>query len=461
MNTTYGTASPTPTSFTVSGSNLTGAPGNLSVAPPSGYEVSLSSGSGYTTSLSVPYATGTLSSTTVFVRLAATTGFGTYSGNISVSGGGLASPETIATVASSVAKKALTIGSPTIADKPYDAATTAGAVTVGSLSGFVGAETVTATGVADAYSSANVGTYPGTVVTYTLANGTNGGLAANYSLAAGSATGTIVKANQTITFTLSSPLARNASPVTLSATASSGLTVSTFGSSNPAVASVSGSTLTPHQGGGPITITADQAGDSNYNPAPQASQPLVVTGYTAVADAVTRPSNSAGINIPIASLLANDGSVGSGGAVTPPGTSITSVTSGTGNTVAIVGAFVQFIPTTPGDSANLTFTYVSTDGTDSATATVTVSTVAAGTFTLDLVRVVTPAVFASGNTSITLEFAGVPNQTYQIQYSTDLTNWSAFSSVSTGAGSTFNATFTAAGDFATAWNTQMFFRAIR
>ena len=107
VNTTYGTASATPTSFTVSGSDLTGAPGNLTVTPPSGYEVSLSSGSGYATSLSVPYTGSTLTNTTVYLRLAATTavngGVG-YTGDISVSGGGVASPATIATVSSTVSK---------------------------------------------------------------------------------------------------------------------------------------------------------------------------------------------------------------------------------------------------------------------------------------------------------------------------------------------------------------------
>ena len=106
VNTTYGTASATPTSFHVSGSALTG---NLTVAPPSGYEVSLSSGSDYTTSLSIT-ASGTLSSTQVFVRLAATAGVAgsPYSGTITVSGGG-ASSQTIATASSTVAKADATV----------------------------------------------------------------------------------------------------------------------------------------------------------------------------------------------------------------------------------------------------------------------------------------------------------------------------------------------------------------
>ena len=115
VNTTYGMASATPTSFRVSGSGLTS---NLTVTPPAGYEVSLSSGSGYTTSLSIP-ASGTLASTQVYVRLAATTvvngGVG-YTGNITVSGGG-ASSKTIATASSTVAK-----ATPTVVVTPYSVA---------------------------------------------------------------------------------------------------------------------------------------------------------------------------------------------------------------------------------------------------------------------------------------------------------------------------------------------------
>ncbi|MFD0779421.1 YDG domain-containing protein [Flavobacterium myungsuense] len=59
------------------------------------------------------------------------------------------------------------------------------------LSGFIGTQTVIATGIAANYNSTNVGSYSGVVVTYTLANGLNGGLATNYSLANGSATGVI------------------------------------------------------------------------------------------------------------------------------------------------------------------------------------------------------------------------------------------------------------------------------
>ena len=79
-------------------------------------------------------------------------------------------------------QKALTIAAPAIANKVYNANAASGALTVGTLSGFVGSETVTASGAAADLSSANAGSYTSTV-SYSLADGTNSGLAANYSLA--------------------------------------------------------------------------------------------------------------------------------------------------------------------------------------------------------------------------------------------------------------------------------------
>ena len=79
-----------------------------------------------------------------------------------------------------ITPKTLSVAGSTVADRIYDG-TTAIASTAGTLFGFVGTETVTATSVATA-SSKNVGTQTATLV-YTLANGRNGGLAGNYSLA--------------------------------------------------------------------------------------------------------------------------------------------------------------------------------------------------------------------------------------------------------------------------------------
>jgi hypothetical protein len=106
-STTFGTPSAPPTSFTLSGSNL--ATG-VTVVPPAGFEVSAvntNSFAGQGNSIVVGSA-GTVSNTTVFVRLAADTDVGTYSGNIVCSSVG-ASDATVATVSSTVAAKPITV----------------------------------------------------------------------------------------------------------------------------------------------------------------------------------------------------------------------------------------------------------------------------------------------------------------------------------------------------------------
>jgi photosystem II stability/assembly factor-like uncharacterized protein len=78
----------------------------------------------------------------------------------------------------------------------------------------------------------------------------------------------IAKANQTITFGALPDKTFNDAPFDLTATASSGDPVSY---TTAGQCSVSGNTVTI-TGGGSCTITASQAGDSNYNPAPDVQQ---------------------------------------------------------------------------------------------------------------------------------------------------------------------------------------------
>ncbi|HEY0306559.1 MAG TPA: hypothetical protein VGB94_00210, partial [Acidobacteriaceae bacterium] len=81
-------------------------------------------------------------------------------------------------------------------------------------------------------------------------------------------------AAQTITFPApASPVTYPASPVTLSATASSGLAVTFSVTSGPGT--ISGNTLTV-TGAGTIVVAANQAGNTNYAPAPAVSQSIVV-----------------------------------------------------------------------------------------------------------------------------------------------------------------------------------------
>ena len=78
--------------FSVSGSLLTN---DIVVTAPSGYEISLSSGSGYQTSLTLTQVSGTVASTTIYVRLSSSATNG-VSGNITVTSTG-ANSENIAT----------------------------------------------------------------------------------------------------------------------------------------------------------------------------------------------------------------------------------------------------------------------------------------------------------------------------------------------------------------------------
>lgn len=83
-----------------------------------------------------------------------------------------------------------------------------------------------------------------------------------------------LKDDQAITFGALSPKAYGDTPFDLTATASSGLSV-TYASSDTGVARISGSTLTI-TGAGTTTITASQAGNSAYNPCADVQRGLVI-----------------------------------------------------------------------------------------------------------------------------------------------------------------------------------------
>ena len=96
----------------------------------------------------------------------------------------------------------------------------------------------------------------------------------NYNALEVSQTLTVNKANQTITFDALNAKTFGDANFNLTATASTGLQV-TYASSNPAVATVNGNTVTI-VGVGTTTITASQAGNNLYNAATDAQQTLTV-----------------------------------------------------------------------------------------------------------------------------------------------------------------------------------------
>ena len=162
VNTTYGTASASPTNFSVSGSALTN---DITITPPSGFEVSTAMGSGYTTSLTLAQSSGSVDLTTIYVRLAATTAVGSYSGNISVASTG-ATTQNVATVSSTVSTKSLTITGLTASNKVYDATISANLTGTAAYSGLVNGELFSVSGTPSAtFATKTVGTGKAVTVT--------------------------------------------------------------------------------------------------------------------------------------------------------------------------------------------------------------------------------------------------------------------------------------------------------
>ena len=143
-----------PNSFTVSGTNLTA---NIVLTPPSGYQISQSSGSGYTTgTISLTPSGGTVSTTTIYVEFIPTaatsytgnitaTSTGATSQNLSTSGTGVALPTLTGT--SSSGTTLCTGSSATISLSGLTASSTFNiSYTVGGTSGTQTASSVTSNG---------------------------------------------------------------------------------------------------------------------------------------------------------------------------------------------------------------------------------------------------------------------------------------------------------------------------
>jgi len=531
LSTTYGTDSSS-TQFSVSGANMTAG---ILVTPPAGFEVStsssFSSGIGTSSNPITVGASGTIASTTVYVRLAAAASAGSKSGNITLTSSG-ATGINVATVASTVSQKGITISGLSGVNKVYNGSTTATTSGTASYSGLVNGESFSVTGTPTAaFADANVGsgksvtvsgytaptanysisqptgltaniTAQGLTGSFTAANKTYDGTTAatvtgrsltgkvgsdDVSLTGGTATFDTASAgsNKTVTLagaSLSGAAAANYSlgsvstttasitavslgsgdititPVgdgsfTASATGVSGFSYSYSGRTASGVATSYGPSSSVPTAPGFYTVTATST-DGNYSGS--GSSDYYISGPVAVNDALTKPADNQPFVIEATQVLSNDVRITSGGAVSTSGLTVTGVTSGSGNTAELDGD-VLF---TPSSNSTDTFTYTVSDGSKTATATVTVTTESsAPTFTLAIVKLGT-ATYSAPNTTVTHDFIGVPNQTYLVEYTTNLNGaWTSAGNQSTGATGSFSVTLTTAGNVASSWNTAMFFRA--
>lgn len=181
-------------------------------------------------------------------------------------------------------------------------------ITLGSLShvydgnGKSATHTTTPSGVNVALTYNGSPTPPTDGGTYTvLASVTDPGLEGSAT-----ATLTIAPAGQTLTFAPPASIPFDGQPVTLSATASSGLPASFVLVSGPAT--LSGPTLTP-TGAGPVIVRATQAGNGNHQAAPDIEATIVVTSSYALSAWKTQHFTESELTNPAISgpLADNDG----------------------------------------------------------------------------------------------------------------------------------------------------------
>ncbi len=191
-----------------------------------------------------------------------------------------------------ITAKALTISGLSGVSRAYDATTTA---TLSGTPSLVGVETADVSNVilggsaSASFATATAGSSKSITVTgYSISGSASG----NYSVTQPTGlTANVTQATQTITFgTLANKVVGDPN-FSLTATASSGLTVS-YSSSVPSVASVSGSTVSVGVAGTTV-ITASQAGDVNYQAATSVDRNQVVDTAVLLTQTITFGSLSA------------------------------------------------------------------------------------------------------------------------------------------------------------------------
>ena len=243
-----------------------------------------------------------------------------------------------------------------------------------AITGFVNSDTSAVVSGAPSLSttattSSPAGTYPITITAGTLS-------ATNYSFTFVNGTLTVTGGvAQTITFAALPNVTYGVAPITLTASASSGLPVS-YAVTGPA--SVSGSTLTI-TGAGSVTVTASQAGNSNYAAATPVSRTFTVSPavLTVTANNLSRPFGAANptLTYAITGFVNSDTSAVVSGAPSLSTTATTSSPAGTYPITITAGTL---------SAANYSFTFVN------------------GTLTV------------TGGVAQTITFAALPNVTYGV-----------------------------------------------
>jgi hypothetical protein len=315
-----------------------------------------------TASSSLPVNYAVTGPASVAGSLLTITGTGPVSVTASQSGNASYSAATPVVQGFTVTPAALTVTANN-ASRPYGAANPAFTF---AITGFVNGETSavvsgTATETTTATSTSGAGTYP---ITFS----TEGLVAANYTFHYLSGTLTVSGGvAQTITFNSIPNVIYGGSPITLTASASSGLPV-TYAVTGPVTAS--GSTLTII-GAGPVTVTASQVGNSNY-----AAAPPVLRSFTVAPAILTVTANNAPRSFGVGSPSFTYTITGLVNGDTTAVVSGTATETTTATTTSLGGTYPITFSTKALSAANYVFNYVSGTLTVSAAPAVVLTTTA-------------------------------------------------------------------------------------
>jgi hypothetical protein len=361
INTNYGTASSN-TSFSVSGSNLAAG---ISINPPAGFQVSTSStfASNIGTNgspITLSPTSGTVSATTIYVRIPSTTAVGSYSGNIALTSTG-ATTVNVATVSSTVSAIAPTFGTFSAITKNFgDADFTITAPTSNSSGAITFTSSNTSVATINGSTVTIVGAGTSTITATQAANG-------NYT--SGTTTATLTVNSIAPTIGTLSDISKNYgdAPFTLTAPTSNSSGAFSYISSNTSVATINGSTVTI-VGAGTSTITATQAANGNYTSGTTTAT-LTVNSIAPTIGTLSDISKNYG-DAPFTLTAPTSNSSGAFSYIS----SNTSVATINGSTVTIVGAGTSTITATQAANGNYS------SGTTTATLTVNTSAPTFGTF---------------------------------------------------------------------------------
>jgi hypothetical protein len=226
-------------------------------------------------SLTVGFASSTSAVCTVSGTSVSIVAAGTCTITASQDGDALYSAASPVSQSFTVARKAVT-ATATLASRPYNGSRAAGSLTLGSLVGLVPGESLIVSATASDYASASVGSRTSTI-TYTLADGSGGGRAANYTISSVTATGEITQRQLTITANSVSRRTDAASP--------------TF--------SVSASGLVAGESVSTATYTFAGTGSTTYGPSTTAPSATTVGTYSITPSALvlTSPASAANYDI--------------------------------------------------------------------------------------------------------------------------------------------------------------------